>query len=141
VSLVLNRSPGAASIPKETQDRVFEAAKRLNYRPSFLARSLGSQRTYLVGVTAPELGEGYASLVLNGIEVRRSGYQPSPQSRPDRGPHLLYERCVEGVIAVDTPMRDELPIPVVSISGHRRVPGVSNIVLITIGLPSWACAT
>jgi len=137
VSLVLNGSPGAASIPKETQDRVFEAAKRLNYRPNFLARSLRSQRTYLVGVMVPELGEGYASLVLNGIEecLLAAGYVnlvTSHRHKPElieRGPHLLYERCVEGVIAVDTPIRDELPIPVVSISGHDRVPGVTNIVL------------
>ena len=68
VSLVLNGAPSAASIPKETQRRIFEAAKAFNYRPNFLARSLRSQRTYLIGVMVPELGEGYASLVLSGIE-------------------------------------------------------------------------
>jgi DNA-binding LacI/PurR family transcriptional regulator len=137
VSLVLNGSPSAASIPKETQDRVFAAAKKFNYRPNFLARSLRSQRTYLIGVMVPELGEGYSSLVLSGIEqcLLAEGYVylvTSHRHKPDlleRGPRLFYERCVEGLIAVDTPIRDRVPIPVVSISGHDRVPGVTNIVL------------
>lgn len=137
LSLVLNASPAAASIPKETQERIFAAAKRLHYRPNFFARSLRSQRSYLVGVMVPELGEGYASLVLNGIEEGLmaqdyvylvTSHRHKPESI-ERGAALLYERCVEGVIAVDTPLRQELPIPVVSISGHERVAGVTNIVL------------
>jgi DNA-binding LacI/PurR family transcriptional regulator len=137
VSLVLNASPSAASIPKETQDRVFAAAKELNYRPNFLAKSLRSQRTFLIGVMVPELGEGYSSLVLSGVEecLLRQGYVylvTSHRHKPDlleRGPRLLYERCVEGVVGVDTPLRERLPIPMVSVSGHGRLPGVTNIVL------------
>lgn len=137
VSLVLNASPAAASIPKETQERIFAAAKSLNYRPNFFARSLRSQRTYLVGVILPELGEGYSSLVLSGIEEALLAHDyvylvTSHRHKPElieRGPRLLHERCVEGVIAVDTPLRSELPVPVVSISGHEHVPGVTNIVL------------
>jgi LacI family transcriptional regulator len=111
VSMVLNGSPAAGSIPKETQDRVFAAAKRLNYRPNFFARSLRSQRTRMIGVMY---------LVT------------SHRHKPDlieRGPRLLYERCVEGVIALDTPLDHQWPIPVVSVSGHDRIPGVTNIVL------------
>jgi LacI family transcriptional regulator len=40
VSLVLNNSPSAKSIPEETRKRVIEAAERLNYRPNYFARSL-----------------------------------------------------------------------------------------------------
>ena len=47
----------------------------------------------------------------------------------ERGPRLLSERCVEGIIAVDTPVEEEMPVPVVAISGHGRAPGVTNIVL------------
>jgi DNA-binding LacI/PurR family transcriptional regulator len=137
VSLVLNGSPAAASIPKETQDRVFDAAKRLNYRPNFLARSLRSQRSYLVGVMVPELGEGYAALVLSGIEecLLAKGYVylvTSHRHKPELiegGPRLLYERCVEGIIAVDTPLHGPLPVPAVAVSGHKRVPGATNLVL------------
>ncbi len=137
VSLVLNASPAAASIPKETQDRIFAVAKQLDYRPNFLARSLRSQRTYLIGVMVPELAEGYSSLVLSGVEecLLSRGYVYLVTSHRhkaellERGPRLLYERCVEGVIGVDTPLRRPLPIPLVSVSGHDRVAGVTNIVL------------
>ncbi len=137
VSLVLNAAPAAASIPKETQQRVFEAAKAFDYRPNFLARSLRSQRTYLIGVLVPELGEGYAALVLSGIEdcLLAKGYVYLVTSHRhqaeliERGPRLLAERCVEGIIAVDTPVEVALPLPVVAISGHARAPGVTNIVL------------
>ncbi len=137
VSLVLNRAPAAKSIPKETQQRVFEAAKALNYRPNFLARSLRSQRSYLIGVMVPELGEGYASLVLGGIEdcLLAKGYVYLVTSHRhqaeliERGPRLLSDRCVEGIIAVDTPVQEAQPVPVVTVSGHGRAPGVTNIVL------------
>jgi DNA-binding LacI/PurR family transcriptional regulator len=137
VSLVLNGAPAAASIPKETQRRVFEAARTLNYRPNFLARSLRSQRTYLIGVMVPELGEGYSSLVLNGVEeyLLAKGYVylvTSHRHQPElieRAPRLLSDRCVEGIIVVDTPVKDEMSVPVVAVSGHGRTPGVTNIIL------------
>src|SRR5512144_1276814 len=68
LSLVLNGSPMADSIPKETQDRIFSAARELNYRPNYLARSLRVQRTHTLGVLVPELSDGYSAMVLNGVE-------------------------------------------------------------------------
>ena len=35
ISLVLNNAPGVHSIPQKTRDRVIEAAKKFDYRPSF----------------------------------------------------------------------------------------------------------
>ncbi|HLW86103.1 MAG TPA: LacI family DNA-binding transcriptional regulator [Candidatus Sulfotelmatobacter sp.] len=43
VSLVLNHAPGATSIPQRTKDRVFAAARELNYQPNPLARALRTQ--------------------------------------------------------------------------------------------------
>lgn len=68
LSIVLNGSALAEAIPKETKDRIFEAAKKFNYRPNFIARSLRSARTFTLGVLAPEISSGYASEVLGGIE-------------------------------------------------------------------------
>ena len=44
VSLVINRSPAADSIPQRTQERVLTAARKFNYRPNIVARSLRKQR-------------------------------------------------------------------------------------------------
>ena len=137
LSLVLNRSAKAQSIPQETKDRIFAAARGLNYRPNFFARSLRSQRTFSVGVLVPELSDGYSALVLTGIEdyLLQSGYIYLVTSHRHKDnliqeyPRLLYERSVEGLIAIDTPYDQDLPLPVVSVSGHRKVQGVTNIVL------------
>src|ERR1700756_2899556 len=67
VSLVLNNSPSAKSIPQETRNRVMEAAQRLNYRPNYFARSLRQSRSMSVGVLAPDLSEGYFTRVMNGV--------------------------------------------------------------------------
>src|SRR5262245_6049241 len=68
LSLVLNDSPLASTIPQETKDRILVAAREFNYRPNFIARSLRSARTFTLGVLVPELSGGYAAEVLGGIE-------------------------------------------------------------------------
>ncbi len=66
VSVVLNNVPGR-SIPAETRERVRAAARKFNYQPSLLARSLRKQPTFTVGVLAPELSDGYHTMVMSGI--------------------------------------------------------------------------
>src|SRR5260370_42697066 len=67
VSSVINRSPAAASIPQATQARILEAAKKLNYRANFFARSLRSRRSFTIGILHPDLSD-YVALVMSGIE-------------------------------------------------------------------------
>src|SRR6266404_3675788 len=67
VSLAMNRSPAAKSIPHHTPARVRAAARELNYRPNVMARMLRQQRSFTVGVIVPEISEGYATLGLSGI--------------------------------------------------------------------------
>lgn len=137
VSLVLNQAPGARAIPRATQDRIIEAARALGYRPNSLARSLRRQRSLTVGVLVPEIAEGYATLIMRGIEDRllQQGYLyfvASHRHRPDlleEYPKLLLDRAVEGLIAVDTPCTRPLPVPVVAVSGHHHTDGVTDVVL------------
>lgn len=137
LSLVLNDAPSAVSIPQETKDRIFKAAKELKYRPNYLARSLRVQRTHTLGVIVPELSDGYSAMVLNGVEVElaKEGYfylTASHLHRDDlleENPRMLIERRVEGIIAVDTPIRFDPVLPVVNVSGHAELDGVTNVVL------------
>src|SRR5262249_1816673 len=41
-------------------------------------------------------------------------------------PKTFLDRGVDGVIAVDTPWNHELPVPVVTVSGHNHAEGVTN---------------
>ena len=137
VSLVINKSPLAKSIPRHTQERIRAAAVELNYRPNHMASSLRRQRSFTVGVVIPEISDGYAALVLSGIEdhLLDEGYFYFVVSHRHRKELLeeyslrLQQRAVEGLIAVDTECTEGMDVPVVSVSGHRDIAGVTNIVL------------
>lgn len=137
VSLVINRSPSAKSIPHRTQERIRQAAHELNYRPNFMARSLRAQRSFTVGVVVPEISEGYAALVMSGIEdyLLQEGYFYFVVSHRHRAdlieeyPRLLQQRAVDGLITVDTPCQRAMGMPMVAVSGHAEVEGVTNIML------------
>src|SRR5512147_511173 len=68
VSLVLNSSPVADAIPQVTKDRIFAAARELDYRPDFVARSLRRQRSLSIGVLVSEISGGYSAEVVSGVE-------------------------------------------------------------------------
>jgi len=50
VSAVLNISSASRSAPEHTKRRIVKAARELNYRLNFFARSLRVRRTYTIGV-------------------------------------------------------------------------------------------
>lgn len=137
VSIVMNRKPLSDMIPEETKKRIWDAAHQFKYRPNIIAKSLRQQRTYSIGVLLPEFSDGYSALVLSGIEdyLLQKGYAWLAASHRHKDeliqeyPHLLYTRAVEGLITVDTPYNENLPFPVVSVSGHRETEGVTNIIL------------
>src|SRR5258708_10441187 len=76
VSLVINRSSVADSIPQDTKDRIFAAARKFKYRPNFFARSLRTQRSFTIGVIVPEVSDGYSASVMSGVEdyLLQEGY-------------------------------------------------------------------
>jgi len=137
LSVVLNDAPAASAIPQETKDRIFEAAEKFNYRPNYFARSLRAQRSFTLGVIVPELSDGYSAMVLSGVEavLSKEGYFYLTASHLHRDdllahhPQMLAERQVEGIIAVDTPIRFQINLPVISVSGHDRIKGVTNVIL------------
>jgi DNA-binding LacI/PurR family transcriptional regulator len=138
VSLVLNNSPSAKSIPQETRNRVLEAAEKLNYRPNYFARSLRQSRSMSVGVLAPDLSEGYFTRVMSGVVEELTGAHyfyftachDWKKELIEQYPRMLVERAVDGFLLLNTPV-DELnvPVPVVAISAHSTIDNVTNIVL------------
>lgn len=137
ISLVLNNAPGVEAIPQETRKRVVAAAKKFDYRPSFYARTLRGRRSFLIGVLVPELSDGYSAHILDGMEeiLLEEGFfylTASHRRKTDlieEYPRLLKDRLIEGLIVIDTPLDHPLPIPTVSIAGHRKIEGVTHLVL------------
>jgi DNA-binding LacI/PurR family transcriptional regulator len=137
VSAVLNDSPSARSIPRETKDRIHAAAKELNYRPNFFARTLRNKRTYTIGVIAEEIGDSYGSMVISGIEahLRKMDYffltvaHRHDQNLLSQYSELLLQRGVEGFITVDTTVLEVPALPMVAVAGHQKIKGITNVVL------------
>src|SRR5713101_4382280 len=136
-SAVLNKSAASQSVPLHTQKRILAAARELNYRPSFYARNLGVKRTYMIGVVTQEIGDFYSTPIISGIEryLRQKNFffltvaHRHDPTLLETYSHLLLDRGVEGFITVDTFIDRPLPLPAIAIPGHRRVEGVTNIVL------------
>ena len=137
VSAVLNSSSASHSVPERTKKRILAAARALDYRPNFFARSLRVKRTYMIGVILEEIGDAYGSLVISGIERclrEQNVFFLTVAHRHDKKllasySTVLRERGVEGFITVDTLLAEEPPLPTVAVAGHRRIKGVTNIVL------------
>ena len=127
ISMILNDVPAATRFPAETRQRVVESAKKLGYRPNYFARSLGSRRTYLIGVVAPDFGNGYEGALLSGFERRllNTGYTSfvsnhfwSP-SILKRHIETLRDRGAEGLLLIDSTPSESPGIPAVTICTDR----------------------
>ncbi len=136
VSVVLNDVPGR-SIPQATRDRIKAAAKKLNYQPSLLARSLRNRRTSTIGILVPELGDGYHTQVMSGLgdHLIEAGYfyfTAHHRHRKDlieKYTQMLLGRGAEALIAIDTALDHDFSVPVAAVAGHRLIDRVTNVIL------------
>ena len=137
VSAVLNNSPASRSLPQQTRNRILAAARDLNYRPNFFARSLRVKRTHTIGVITDEIGDPYSAMIISGIEqyLRRRGFffltvahRHDPKLLQTYS-HLLLERNVEGFITIGTSVSEPPVLPTIAIAWHRQVERVTNLIL------------
>jgi DNA-binding LacI/PurR family transcriptional regulator len=136
VSVVLNEVPGR-SIPQATRDRIRAAAQQLNDQPNLLARSLRSRRTLTIGILPPESGDGYHTQVMSGVgdQLIKAGYfyftahHRHKRNLIEEYTRMLIGRGAQGIVAIDTHLGRAIGIPVVCVAGHRRIEGVTNVLL------------
>jgi LacI family transcriptional regulator len=91
----------------------------------------------MIGVVTQEFGDFYGSPIINGIELylrQKNFFFLAVAHRHDpvlleTYSHILLDRGVEGFITIDTFIDRPLPLPTVAIPGHRRLEGVTNLVL------------
>jgi LacI family transcriptional regulator len=118
ISKVLNNANGSEAISQPTKTRIVAAARRFQYRPNFLAQSLRTKRTYMIGVLVLEIGDPASALVIAGIErfLRQRGYlcmtgvHRNNEDILEAYGNLFLRRGVEGLITVDAdfPYRSRL---------------------------------
>jgi LacI family transcriptional regulator, galactose operon repressor len=95
-----------SDISEETKRRVLKRARELNYRPNWIARSLVTRRTYMVGLIIPDLMHSFFAEVAKGIarKFEPLGYQiviSNSEENPAaelREVEVLLDRSVDGII-------------------------------------------
>lgn len=137
VSFVLNNAPLAKNLTEETRQRVREAARKFNYRPSFFALNLNKSGSDSVGVLVPEHSEGYFTIVMGGVErylLQRKYlyFTACHYQKPnliEEYTRLLIARGAEGLLLLNTDAEIETTLPVVAVSAHKEREGVTNVVI------------
>jgi LacI family transcriptional regulator len=131
VSRVLNNAKhGRFSVSDDVRQRIVEAARELNYRPSVAARNLTARKTNLVavlglpGIWSERVGPAEEAVGALSTALDLAGYEICLQFWSER--HGRYDPPplrVDGVIAVDASSQEQLGdlensgIPYVSLNG------------------------
>ncbi len=130
-----------SDISEETRNRVVKRARQLGYEPNWIARSLVTRRTYLVGLVIPDLMHSFFAEVAKGAarSFEKLGYQvvisnsDESAENEERQLEVLIARNVDGLIVASTQPNDrahlfdkmrkrKLPFVLVD----RRVAGVDG---------------
>jgi len=124
----------AAAWPGRTDDVGF--ADRMNEMPKYVVSTrLGEASWNNTTVISGNVAEEVARLkAAPGNDILVVGSRTLAQFLMDADlideyPRLFLERSVDGLIAVDTPWSLMPSVPVVTVSGHNQVKGVTNVVL------------
>ena len=106
VSLVLNNKGNERGINKETQQKVRDKAKELNYSPNQYARGLRTGKTDTLGLIVPDLSNIFYGKLCKSIEMKASelGYDliiSNSYEDPEREIKLinnLLSKNIDGLI-------------------------------------------
>src|SRR5207248_6737970 len=123
----------------QTRERVLKRMRELNYQPDWVARSMVTGRTYLVGLVLPDLMHSFFAEVANAVarKLQPLGYQVMISNTEEdaqveqRHVAVLIARKVDGIILASAQHHkqsaifralDKSGIPYVLID--RVIPGV-----------------
>jgi LacI family transcriptional regulator len=137
---------GRVRVAEETRKRVLEAARRLSYEPSHVARSLARRQINTLGAVFPEIASGFYADVLAGIDevAAESGFDVlasfvgKRRNRADLVKTLLRQGRVDALLLLNLSstqdlvpeVLDQLPIILLDreITGsHLPVVGMDNV--------------
>ncbi len=131
VSRALHHSP---LVSDETGERIRELAERMGYRPSAIARSLVTRKTWTIGVVVTTIADPFIAEVVSGIEgtANDHGYSVflansnADSERELKVVHSFHERRVDGILvtasrvgAIYLPLLTELRVPIVLINNQH----------------------
>lgn len=115
VSLVLNKRAEEYGISPETQKKVLNKAKELNYKPNRLAQGLRLGKSKIIGLVVADISNPFYSKISRHIEdlVDKKGYNliicnsDENEKKERKIIQTLLERHVDGLIVTSTCMQPE----------------------------------
>lgn len=115
VSMVLNDKGDENGINKDTQKRVLEKAKELNYKPNMMARSLRMGRSNTIGLIVADISNSFYARMCRAVEdaASKHGYQVLFASSDEKAAkekgliQMLRDRQVDGLIISTTLSNNE----------------------------------
>lgn len=142
VSTVSRALSNRVFVEESTKERVLQAVKTLNYRPSVMAKAMREGRTYSLALLVPDINSLFYPELMKSVERAASekGYSlflcnnnenlKTEQKTVD----MLASRCIDGVICLSVAddishllrFQQEHNIPVVLI--NRNFPGATSCI-------------
>ena len=112
---VSNVITGKKYVSPDLQEKVNEAIKELNYRPSKLARSLKIKKTFQIGLMVPDITNPYFAEIARGVEEEtlKNDYQlflcntDGVPLREEDTVKLFLDHRVDGIISVAPRMSEK----------------------------------
>jgi LacI family transcriptional regulator len=103
VNAILHNRP---NFNAETKKRVLQKVKELNYRPNWLARSLATRKTHVIGIVVPNFAGTYFPDLVEGVDeiTHAAGYHlvvcntHDDAAREDDEIATLVNKQVDGLI-------------------------------------------
>jgi DNA-binding LacI/PurR family transcriptional regulator len=106
--VINNRSGGNIRISEDTRKRVWQSIHELGYRPNVTARSLRTQKTYLLALMVPDITNPFYPELIRGVQgvATHNGFDLliyDADDRPERESAFLdamLRRHVDGVAMI-----------------------------------------
>ena len=110
VSWVLAGKGNEKKISKTTQDRILKYAKRMNYQPNLLAKSLICGESKTIGLIVPSIGDEFYAQIARAIELKTEscGFtltfcsSEADSAREAKMIQMLKSKMVDGLIIAST---------------------------------------
>lgn len=107
-----------SDISQQTRERVLKRMRELNYQPDWIARSMVTRRTYLVGLVLPDLMHSFFAEVAKGVarKLQPLGYQVVISNTEEDGEveqrnvEVLVHRKVDGLIIASAQRNGQLKL-------------------------------
>ena len=107
-----------SDISEKTRNRVLKRMRELNYQPDWIARSMVTGRTYVVGLVLPDLMHSFFAEVAKGVarKLQPLGYQVVISDTEEDGEverrqvDVLVNRKVDGLIIASAQRKGRLEL-------------------------------